>query len=356
LSIEVGHFYMEDLLNGEDRIREQFKRVAPWVATATASARAELGPKARVSTCFLTDDYFHRNTDPNVTGPAPIMKKLIRIAEEAGIQIDYMAREAGCHVADGVPLAELTAALLLAEPPMGTNGSRPPPHESGWLCNGDRSTDVEPDMAMRVQPWRPPIQFGKRNHSIFLDVELWKDITVEEVDGEQVSRRSWSCPFLASVWHLLRLGMLRYKGDPVAQPQLWEEGDDWPEQWSDLPAVIQLNPRAAPFSAFRTMSILPRYYLAIENAVEVILGHLDLDEAVVNQVVERGRKEGITVSTEINRRVSHIFIEDVEPPGGSFKTTPLGSDTARGQIGGTGAGLVLNKPPDIRGNVNADRG
>lgn len=308
LSIEVGHFYMKDLLDGEDRIRAQFRRVTPWVQAAVAGVSAEVGPRPRVSTCFLIDDYFGSHTNP-----AEIMKKLLRIADECGISFDYIAREAGCHVADGVPLAELTAAMLLPEPPVGTNGSRPPLHESGWLCNGERSADTDADQAMQVREWRPPVEFGRRNHSIFVDVELWNwKETVDKADGHLVSQRTWSCPFLAAVWHLLRLGMLRHYGEPVAQPQLWPDDADWPEHWSDLPAVIQLNPRAAPFAAYRTASVLPRSYLAIENAVDVILAHLDLDRAVVEQVVERGREEGLAVPEDIRRRISHVFVEDVD--------------------------------------------
>jgi hypothetical protein len=308
LSIEVGHFYMKDLLDGEDRIRAQFRRVAPWIDAAIASVAAEFGPRPRVSTCFLIDDYFGSHTNP-----AEIMKKLLRIADECGIRFDYIAREAGCAVAENVPLAELTAAMLLPEPPVGTNGSRPPLHETGWLCNGERSADSDADQAMQVQEWRPPQEFGRRNHSIFVDVELWSwKERVEKADGRLVSQRTWSCPFLAAVWHLLRLGMLRHYGEPVAQPQLWADDADWPEHWSDLPTVIQLNPAAAPFSAYRTASILPRSYLAIENAVDVILGHLDLDRAVIDQVVERGRTEKLAVPEDIRRRVSHIFVEDVD--------------------------------------------
>jgi hypothetical protein len=307
VSIEVGHFYMKDLLDGEDLIRAQFHQVEPWVKAAVANVVSEFGPRARVSTCFLIDDYFgvHAN-------PAEIMKKLLRIADECGVSFDYVAREAGCHEAEGVPLAELTAAMLLPEPPVGTNGSRPPLEKSGWLCNGERSADSDSDQAMQVHRWRPPVEFGKRNHSIFVDVELWNwKETVEKSDGHLVSRRIWSCPFLAAVWHLLRLGMLRHLGEPVAVPQL-RTGDDWPEHWSDLPAVIQRNPNAAPFAAYRTVSILPRSYLPIENAVDVILGHLDLEPAVVDQVIKRGREEGLAVPKDIRRRVSHIFVEDLE--------------------------------------------
>jgi hypothetical protein len=311
LSIEVGHFYMEDLFNGEDRIRAQFRRVAPWVKAATAAAATELGNvKPRVSTCFLVDDYFHNNTNP-----AAIVEVVNRIATECGITIDYLAREAGCCAADGVSLAELVVAMLVPEPPVGTNGSRPFLHEydeSGWLCNGERPS-AESEEAMLVQPPRPPVQFGKRNHSIFLDIELWKE-TSERVNNKVVSRRTWSCPLLASIWHLLRLGMLRYHGEPVAQPQQRPIDDDWPQHWGGLPAVTQLNPKAAPFAAFRSTSILPRSYLEIEHAVDVILNHFDIDEEVVDQVIERGRQESLIISRDITSRISHIFIEDSKNP------------------------------------------
>lgn len=146
LSIEVGHFSMEDLLNGEERIRSQLQRVVPWVRAATDSVAPHGGIEPRLSTCFLVDDYFRSDTNP-----AEILDKLIAIAAECEVSIDYLAREAGCCVADDVPLAELTAARLLPEPTPGTTGSRPPTHESGWLCNGVRSPEPDPGQAMRTR-------------------------------------------------------------------------------------------------------------------------------------------------------------------------------------------------------------
>jgi len=306
LSVEVGHFYMEDLTNGEDRIRRQFGRVAPFLDAVTRMQAAETGSgKPRVSTCFLIDDYFHNETDPG-----EIIEKLTRLAGDCGITIDYLAREAGCADADGVPLADITAAMLLPEPPVGTTGSRPPVQESGWLCNGEGSSASESDQAMRPDVWRPPVEFGKRNHSIFLDIELWRNNQVR-IDGNLVTRRQWSCPFLASVWQLVRLGALRDgKGEPVAQPQIWPEEAGWPRRWSDLPAVVQLNPQATPFSAYRSFSILPRTYLHIEHAVSVILSHLDLDKTVIDQTVKRARQENVRLPDEITDRLSHGFIDD----------------------------------------------
>lgn len=311
LSIEVGHFYMEDLLNGEDRIRAQFRQVAPWVQAAMA-ATGQARP--RVSTCFLVDDYFRDDTSPG-----KIVDKLTRIAAECGVEIDYLAREAGCAVTDRpdrdpVQLAEMVVAMLLPEPPAGTNGSRPPLHESGWLCNGERSpaSDTQSGQAMQVKPWQPPMEFGGRNHSIFLDVELWKDVP-EQTEGRLIRRRVWSCPLLASIWHLLRLGMLRYYADPVAVPQPPPPDGEWPDTWPQLPAVMRLNPDAAPFAAYRTLSVMPRSYLGIEHAVDVILNHIDLDQAVIDQVIERGRTENIAIPRRVTQRISHVFTDTTDP-------------------------------------------
>ncbi len=294
LSIELGHFYMDELAKGPDRIRAQFQRVAPWVSAAMASAQIG-GGTARVSTCLLVDDYFNNTTDPGAA-----LTALLAMARECGITIDYIARESGCHIAEDVPLAELVAARLLPEPEPGDNGSRPSVRESGWLCNGSRSPGLDSDQAMRPELWGPPQEFGKRNHSIFLDVELWRETT---------AGRLWSCPFLAAVWQLLRLGALRSYGRPVAQPRPYSQDTEYPARWDDLPPVMQINPQAAPFAAFRTVSILPQSYLPIEHAVKVILDHLSLDRPVIDQVVNRASREGIVVSPALTKRVSYVFIE-----------------------------------------------
>ncbi|MEO6091216.1 MAG: SCO2522 family protein [Umezawaea sp.] len=305
VSVEVGHLYMQDFIKGDDRIRAQFRKVKPWLDATRAALKDDVkGVAPRLSTCFLIDDYFR----PNDTKPAEVIGRLVRIAKEFDFVIDYLAREAGCFEADGIPLAEITAAMLLPEPPVGTTGSRPPVQESGWLCNGERSPNNGGGVQamMPVTAWKPAVEFGRRNHSIFLDVELWRD-WIEKVEGVDRPQRLWSCPFLASVWQLLRLGVLRYEGEPVAEPR--RLSGELPEQWSDLPAVLQLSERAAPFSAYRTMSVLPQAYLGIEHAVRVILSHLDIDESVIVNTIKRAAKDGITVPRELSTRVSHIFVE-----------------------------------------------
>ncbi|MEV6770788.1 SCO2522 family protein [Nocardia sp. NPDC051030] len=338
LSVEVGHFYMDDLIrldnpedpdqlvdgiDPNDPIRAQLRKVAPLVDAYTQVARAEFGPGARVSTCFLIDDYFEhfRDGPPRPqAAPSVILPKLLRAAEASGLRIDYLAREAGCaevpSLLDGEPLgepvrlAEMMAARIVPEPEEGSTGRRPPTVESGWLCNGRRSSEYDAGQAMRVAAYRPPVEFGARNHSIFLDVQLWSHY-LEEVAGAQVQRTKWSCPFLAAIWQLLRLGMIRDDGALVAKPERWT--GSWPDDWWKLPAVIQLTERPEGFAAYRALSVLPYGYLGIEHAVRTILDHLQVDEEVYAKLTERGATERppVQVPERVTRRLNHVFMDDL---------------------------------------------
>lgn len=295
VSIELGHLYMEDYLQGEERVREQFRQVAPWVETVRNGWRARVpGGRARVSTCFLIDDYFSR-----FGTPAEIIPMVQRAAAESGLVIDYLARESACAVADGVELARLVEGRLVNDPPPGTTGAaRPPSTETGWLCNGLRSAERSTVEAMKADGgWRPPVQNAKRRHSIFVDVELW-----DEQDG----RRVWSCPFLAAVWQLLRLGLLRNDGKVPLKPHLHtgEFADDWDSQ----PPVVQLNPAATPFAAYTTMSVLSSRFLQIELAVRTILSQVSVDAEVLRQVNTRSGEEQIRLNEELVDRISYVFL------------------------------------------------
>ncbi|WP_239125738.1 SCO2522 family protein [Catellatospora bangladeshensis] len=326
LSIELGHLYMEDYIAGPARLRETFEQVAPWVRTAMAVCGAGVAPRtARISTCFLVDDYFTR---PDVAGrlarsdlpwsPRAVIPQLLLAAEQAGLTIDYLARESACAVASGVPLASLVQAQLVPDPAPGasgvseaeheagwlTNGTReqerdlrPPTAESGWRSNGASSPAVDVAEAMRSgASWRGPSENGAGNHSVFIDVELWRD----EPDG-----RLWSCAFLASVWQLLRLGMVRDRGAIVAEPQLWE--GEFPEDWADLPPVIRLRPEAAHFSAYRTFSVLAGRFLPVEQAVRTILSQVAVERAVTAQVQARAKREQLALPAEVVDRIEYAF-------------------------------------------------
>ena len=307
LSVEVGHFYLNDISGDTERVKAEFRRIVPLVEAFKVAARIQFGPDARISTCYLIDDYFQPDTDP-----APILEKLLSAATESGLEIDYLARESGCATMpkfvngvvteDFFPVAEMVAARIVAAPEHPATGRRPPTVESGWLCNGTRSSDFVPDQAMRERPYQPPEEFGRREHSIFLDVELWS----RTADGN----RRWSCPFLATVWQLLRLGMLRYGGEPVVRPLDWD-GEPWPDRWKDVAPIIRLNPSAHPFQAYRTLSMLPKRYISIEHAVRLVLDHLDQDEDVTADIIERAGRDDppVEVSERISDRLSHLLLD-----------------------------------------------
>jgi hypothetical protein len=298
LSIELGHLYMDDFVAGPG-LQQHFEQVALWAnagrqacVDSLQSHKRGRGARARISTCFLVDDYFTR-----FSSPAELVPELVNAARAAGLEIDYLVRESGCADAEGVALAHSVEGRLVVDPPPYTNGSRPPVTEVGWLCNGQRSPTNDAVEAMdTVRPWIPPVQNAARRHSIFLDVELW---------AEHNGRRTWSCPFLAAVWQLLRLGMLRHDGQAVATAQKWE--GEFPDGWDEIPAVTQLNPTAAPFSAYRTLSILSARFLPIEHAVRTILSQVAVDRDVLGQVMARSRGEGIELPLEFVDRIEYVF-------------------------------------------------
>ncbi|HTF08040.1 MAG TPA: SCO2522 family protein [Asanoa sp.] len=292
LSIELGHLYMEEFAGGIESMRRHFRRVAPWAQSAARTvATRPGGNRPRISTCFLVDDYFSRFSTPR-----EVIPMLVAAAEESGLVIDYLARESGCVVADEVPLARVVEQALVSDPVPGSNGIRPPTTETGWLCNGQRSPNTVAIPAMAEKGWLPPVQNAANRHSIFVDVELW--------DLENGARR-WSCPFLAAVWQLIRLGLLRHNGEVVTTP--WQV-EEIPDDWDKLPAVVQLNPRAAAFSAYRTFSVLGSRFLEVELAVRTILGQVSIDPTVLDQVFTRMRGEQMELPKELVDRIDYVFI------------------------------------------------
>ncbi|GHH93719.1 SCO2522 family protein [Streptomyces capillispiralis] len=295
LSLELGHFYLEDFEAGPAHLRQHFDRVRPWVEAARTFAAAQAGgTRPRISTCFLIDDYFTR-----FSSPAELVPLLLAEADRAGLVIDYLARESGCAVTGKVPVAEAVAGRIVEEPPPGSHGVRPPAAQTGWLANGERSPTARAPQAMKkATAWQPPTETAARRHSVFLDVELWSDTP----DGQRI----WSCPFLAAVWQLARLGLLRNQGEAVLTPQPATDAG-FPDDWDELPTLVRLNPRADPFAAYRTCSVLPNRFLPVEHAVRVILDQIEVDPEALHQVAERSAREAAAVPDSVADRVSYLF-------------------------------------------------
>ncbi|GAA0578402.1 SCO2522 family protein [Paractinoplanes ferrugineus] len=295
LSVELGHLYMEDFRAGEARLREHFRRVAPWAQAAVEQTAGLLGPNRtpRISTCFLIDDYFTR-----FASPPEVISALVTAAAAAGLEIDYVARESGCARAGDVEVATLVAEHVVHEPHEGVNGGRPPVTESGWLSNGERSPVTTAAAMSGPSRWRPPRQSAVQNHSIFVDIEVWSGPPED---------RLWSCPFLAAVWQLQRLGLLRHHGRPIAEP-VEVKVEQLSESWDEMPAIVQLNPRANALRAYRTFTPLDSRFLPIELAVRTILGQVWIDPGVDGQVCGRARGEGMELPNEPVGRISYAFL------------------------------------------------
>jgi hypothetical protein len=294
ISIELGHLYMEDLAEGETTIRRTFAAVAPWVRAAQNSRAIGCDkPSVRMSTCFLIDDYFSR-----FSSPAEVIPMVMSAAQSEGLRIDYLARESACAQTRDSRPAELVLGRLVTEPVMGTTGGRPPLTETGWLTNGQRSPSTSRGEAMaKRNAWQPPKESARRRHSIFVDIELWDD---------HEGRRTWSCPMLAAVWQLTRLGLLRERGRPILVPQDWV--GSWPDSWDELPAITRLDRAAAAFAAYTTLSALSPRFLPVELAVRTILSQFAGDATVLAQAQARAIRDGMRLPTELVDRIRYIFV------------------------------------------------
>lgn len=290
LSIELGHLYMDDYEQGPDRLREHFARVAPWARVAAEQVTVA---RPRVSTCFLIDDYFTRFSNPR-----EVVSQLIEAASAAGLTIDYVARESGCARVGDLDLAAVVQAHIVDEPPPGTTGGRPPASVSGWLANGERSPSSAASAMAAPRKWAPPRENAVRNHSIFVDVELW---------SEEPGGRKWSCPFLAAVWQLQRLGLLRHRGEAVASP-VPLAAEELPPEWDGMPAVVQLNPKAAALRAYRTFNVLDIRFLGVEHAVRTILRQVAVDPQASGQVLTRAESEGLPMPEDVTERIGYVFV------------------------------------------------
>lgn len=308
LSIEVGRFSVAEVAGDRDLVRRRCLRAAGWLPAVRASADTGRSP-LRSSTCVLLDDYRNHGADP-----ATVIGTLLTVTEEAGLPIDYVAHTAGLAVGNsGAPdqtTVAQVAARLVSEPPPGANGSRPPVQDSGWLCNGRRSPAPYGAEAMRARSWAPPEEYAGGDHSIFVDVELWRD---KILDGAapgfgNEAFRLWSPAILAASWLLLRLGQLNGVAtsdvDPAPPPA---KAAGWPERWTEVPAVVKINRDASPLTAYRAVSIAPRTDLPLEHAVRLVLESFAVDTDAAARIESSAADEGLVLETEISDRLSAVL-------------------------------------------------
>jgi hypothetical protein len=107
---------------------------------------------------------------------------------------------------------------------------------------------------------------------------------------------------------LNRLGLMRHQGGAAVRPFQMEPDMPIPEDWDSLPAIMQVNAAAAPFSAYRILSVLDPQFLIVElAAVRTILSQVSIDVTVVEQIAKRSKDEGIDLPDEILKRIGYVF-------------------------------------------------
>jgi hypothetical protein len=172
----------------------------------------------------------------------------------------------------------------------------------------------EAGAAMDAIGWEPPEEYGKRGHSVFIDVELYDDHVLAPPDSgvaRQVER-AWSRPMLAAVWHLLRLGMLRNDGRQVAVPCPVSSVSELPSTWEELPTVVKLEETSAPFSAYKAVSILPSAFFPAEVAADIVMNHIAWIGGAFELAADAAVSElcPLTLSSDCTKRICREFIRD----------------------------------------------
>lgn len=233
LSIEVWHAYAREFHN-PGQLEAMFKSAKYLVSVCTNVAKQK-DPAATVSTVFLFDDANIRSS----TKPYKYLEKIQDASQAAGIEIDYVAREKsfakwGNAVIDTLQEKQIKDSFKVRRSPMGVADLRP--HGYGPSCKHTGSDHAE------------------------CGLEISVPLYMDSINKKGYAAREWSCPLLASLWQLERLGRLSEPMTPV------DVSEQLPIQkrWHELPEVMQLNPDAAPFHAKEIMSILPNSFMNVE--------------------------------------------------------------------------------------------
>lgn len=334
-SVEVGHLYFDEIVNdAEGAIIRLLEGARPWLNALEEIENQRHQEKIRqggegpgrpptFSTCLLIDDYFlpERVELPTF---AELIGAIWSASQHTGVGVNYVMREAACSQA-AFDFEDAGSVIMWAPvetflsrlkqwpkegqaklrpdfvPPAGMGGAGgAPAGGSNWFSNGSR-TPVSPGLVEAGQKppeglsnsWLPPQEYGARNHSVFLDVEVYDEFS----DKERKSSGEWrySCASLAAVWQALRLGELRRSGE-VPQAVAFGDAAQWDTvSWSEAPPLLSFDAKS-PFAAQQTVSFLHPRFLSTEHAVSALLSGFDR--------FDKGESAG---KPSLVERVSYIF-------------------------------------------------
>jgi hypothetical protein len=231
-----------------------------------------------VSRVFLMDDYHNKPMDKRLR-PASVLNDIIRASNEAGQRIDYIAREAAY-----VPPAEkafndmrareeglseyledLPEHLRVIRKGAPEKSNKDGKGETGWL----ETRRPGQDLIIPAMNGGSTLPYSINGTSAYVSVQLY------DHSGPK-GKISYSCPFLAAMWQRSRLSHYPAHPDFAVPTECFDGPPDF-DTWEQMPALMQLNPNAAPFQAKATISILPPSFIPVENAVKTIRDFMDPD-------------------------------------------------------------------------------
>jgi hypothetical protein len=249
-SIEPGHFYAATFAQGTEVLTREFGLIKHFVDVRQ-------GPDDSVA--FLFDDYHNR--PGSRVRPQDIYTQLRESSDQAGIKIDYIAREGAC-----TRMAEHVLGILR------TTGYLCETENQGFLLD-ERPKSLRPDVAM---------SHNSKTRSLGFPYSL---IDIEVYDRPKGTDKSWACPYLAAIWQGLRLGVLHDEAFDAPVP-VGDAMPDW-DTWEDVPPLVQLTPDAKPFVTDKTFSVLPGDFLQVEAAVDKILSRLGTTIGEIKPLAQR---------------------------------------------------------------------
>lgn len=347
VSVELGHLYFREF--GDDpkgAIVRLLRGVKPWWDAILAMEQEMHKEKIRVdgkragrpptlSTCLLIDDYFLPEGG-SIPDYGKILVAVGEASDELELPVHFLMREAACaqgnyQFASSAQAAPQRQDWRPAEdflnrvkevprrgqaryrpsfsPPLGGRVSGSVDEVSGnWLSNGRRTpvpgVQVQAMQApvrvgrqdgLAADGWQKPEEFGARNHSVFLDIEVYDTPASSGAGGSDGRDVRYSCASLAAVWQALRLGELRF-GNVLPLPlpvSAFEPAGI--ASWSDAPPLVELCP-GGTFAAERTVTLLHPRFVPTEHAVVTLLGLFDRQGSVA--AVDR---------RPLAERVVHVF-------------------------------------------------
>jgi hypothetical protein len=89
-------------------------------------------------------------------------------------------------------------------------------------------------------------------------------------------------------------------------PEDWA-GRPFPDSWADLPAVIRLEPKAAAFAAYTTLSVLSPRFLPVELAVRTVLSQFACDPVILAEANDRAGRDAMRLPDEVVDRIRYVF-------------------------------------------------